>query len=173
MKNTELIDVAGFLGAIDNKGSVALRWAVSDSIDLVTSARKKQTEFLNKIKPESLKKLEAERERLKALSKNQKDFSDRLEDWEEFDEYLFELSQFESSQKFEDWGNSEAPEGFKLHTMKAKVEDLKGIEINSVTFKALKYVVENIESLMPELIKLRDKDSKEEDGEMKKPLKKR
>lgn len=172
MKNRELIEAANTLGAIDNKGSVALRWAVSDSIDLITTARKKQTDFLNKLKPESLKKYEAEKERLRALSKTQKDFSERLEEWEDFDEYLFQLSQFETSQKFEDWNNSEAPEGFKLHTMKAKTSDLKGIEINSVTFKALKYVVENIESLMPELVKLRDKDSKEDD-EPKQPSKRK
>lgn len=172
MKNKDLIEAANTLGAIDNKGSVALRWAVSDSIDLITTARKKQTDFLNKLKPESLKKYEAEKERLRALSKTQKDFSERLEEWEDFDEYLFQLNQFENSQKFEDWTNSEAPEGFKLHTIKAKTSDLKGIEINSTTFKALKYVVENIESLMPELVKLRDKDSKEDD-ETKQPSKRK
>lgn len=173
MKNKEVIEAANVLGALDNKGSVALRWAVSDSIDIITSARKKQIEFVNKLKPESLKKLEAERDRIKALSKSQKDFSDRLEMWEDFDDYLFELNQFEDSKKVEDWNNSDAPEGFKLHTLKAKTADLKGIEINSTTFKALRYVVENIESLMPELVKLRDKDSKEEDEELKKPIKRK
>ena len=172
MKNKDLIEAANILGAIDNKGSVGLRWAVSDSIDLITTARKKQTEFLNKLKPESLKKLEAEKEKFRNLSKTQKDFSERLEEWEDFDEYLFQINQFESSAKVEEWNNSEAPEGFKLHTIKAKTSDLKGIEINSTTFKALKFIVENIETLMPELVKLRDKDSKEDD-EPKQPSKRK